>query len=127
VYGSAYKAIQHAKEVVEAELCSSTENPMVVGDKVFHSCNFHSLPVGLAADYAAISLAGIANMIERRVAQLLRSSITGKPEYLAKEPGSVGAMILQYTAAALTARIRRLSSPSTINSLISTLPIKHNP
>ncbi len=117
VYGSAYKAIQHARSLVEAELCSSTENPLVAGGRVLHSCNFHSLPAGLAADYTVIALASVANIVERRIAQLLRSSITGRPEYLAREPGSVGAMILQYTAASLAARIRRLSTPSTVNSI----------
>ncbi len=117
VYGSVANALRHAREVVEAELCSSTENPLVAGGHVFHSCNFHSLPVGLVGDYASISLASISNMIERRISQLMRSKITGRPEYLASGDSSVGAMIIQYTAASLAASIRRLSVPSTVHSI----------
>ncbi|MEB3862309.1 MAG: aromatic amino acid ammonia-lyase [Desulfurococcales archaeon] len=117
VYSAVKAALAHARGMVEAELCSSTENPLVAGGRVIHSCSFHSIAAGLAADYAGLALASLANMVERRIAQLMRSSITGLPEYLAGEDSSVGAMIIQYTAASLAARVRRLAQPSTVHNI----------
>jgi len=117
IYGAVRDALDHARLLVEAEACSSTENPAVCGEGVLHWCGFHSVQVGLAADYARIAVSHLANTIERRIAQLMRSEITGLPPFLASPDSSVGAMMAHYTAASLAGLLRQYASPASVHSL----------
>jgi histidine ammonia-lyase len=47
----------------------------------------------------------------------LRREINGISNYLAGGPWRVGLMLTQYTAAALSARLRELATPSTIQNI----------
>ncbi len=117
VMGAVHDILEFAERIVLEEACSSTENPVVVDDGLYHWCGFHSVYVGIAADMLRLSIAHLANLIERRIAQLLRSEITGLPDFLARDEDSVGAMILQYTSASLASRIRWLASPVSVHSI----------
>ena len=117
VLGAVSEALNFAKRLLEEELCSSTENPIIVNGEVKHWCGFHSIHVALAIDTMKLASTYIANLTERRLNQLLRSEITGLPEFLAGEMDSVGAMITQYAAASLTARIRWLANPQSTHSI----------
>nr|MCG2895570.1 aromatic amino acid ammonia-lyase [Vulcanisaeta sp.] len=59
----------------------------------------------------------LGNLIERQVAQLLRREINGINNYLVSGPWRVGLMLTQYTAAALSARLRELATPSTVQNI----------
>ncbi|MEB3778917.1 MAG: aromatic amino acid ammonia-lyase [Desulfurococcales archaeon] len=117
IYSSLLEVANHARKLVEEEMCSSTENPLIIDGKVLHGCAFHSIKAGIASDTMLIVLANLANLVERRIANLLSGKITGLPEFLATPESSVGAMIAHYVAAAITAEVRRASTPSTINSI----------
>ncbi len=117
VYGASLEALAFARGVLEREASSPSENPFIVEGSVYHACNFHAAPASLAADVSKLALAAVGNSVERRTAQLLRPSITGLPAFLTAGYSVVGAMIYQYSAASLVARLRSLSSPSSVHSL----------
>ncbi|MCE4600267.1 MAG: aromatic amino acid ammonia-lyase [Desulfurococcales archaeon] len=117
VMGAVHDILEFAERIAVEEACSSTENPVVIDGGLYHWCGFHSIYAGIAADLLRLGIAHLANLVERRIAQLLRSEITGLPDFLAREDDSVGAMILQYTSASLASRIRWLANPVTVHNI----------
>jgi histidine ammonia-lyase len=109
ILGTLQRAGRIASQLLVEEACASTENPTLTRSGVRHTCNFHSVKVALACSMLQESAAYLSILLERLAAQLLRSKVTGLPEFLAGEGSSVGAMIAHYTVAALSARVRALS------------------
>src|SRR2546429_5216273 len=58
VHGAVRGALTHAREIIEIETGSATDNPLVFADsgEVISGGNFHGAPLRLALDYAAIAL-----------------------------------------------------------------------
>lgn len=119
VHGAARQTISHARDVIETELASVTDNPLVVGDQVISAGHFHGEPVGLALDYLKIGISEFAAISERRSERALNSAYNrGLPAFLAGDPGlESGLMICQYTAAALVSENKVLSHPSCVDSI----------
>jgi len=119
VHGAARNAIAHLRDVVEVELQSVTDNPLVFEDAVLSAGHFHGEPVGLALDYAKIGVAELASISERRSDRCLNQATNrGLPPFLTDSPGlSSGMMICQYTAAALVSENKVLAHPSCVDSL----------
>jgi histidine ammonia-lyase len=121
VHGASYDALQHCFSVWEIELNSVTDNPTVFeeDDLVLSGGNFHGQPLALTLDYAAIALAELANISERRT-YLLVSGQRGLPPFLAPNPGTdSGYMIAQYTAASLVSQNKQLCTPASVDSIMS--------
>ena len=78
---------------------------------MWHSCNFHTIYAGIAAETISLALVGLINMTASRIERLLDSSVNGVADFLAGGGSSVGAMIAQYTAASLAAEARASSFP----------------
>ena len=110
-----YQAWSHVAQVAVCEACSPSDNPVVADGRVIHQCSFHGINVGLAADYAAVAVAALANCAERRIAQLLER-LDSKP-FLGDARSPHGLMIAHYTAASLTAMIRQQASPHTVHNI----------
>jgi len=129
VHGATRDALAYIRSVLEREVNSATDNPLVfldgdydvAGTSVLSGGNFHGQPVALALDFLAIAIAEIANISERRVEQLVNPALSsGLPPFLAKEPGlNSGFMILQVTAAALINENKVLSHPASTDSIPS--------
>ncbi|TVQ05254.1 MAG: histidine ammonia-lyase [Balneolaceae bacterium] len=122
VHGASRDAIAHAISVVETEINSVTDNPLVFenGD-ILSGGNFHGQPLALALDYAKIALAEIASISERRTYLLLEGH-DGLPKLLMLETGiNSGFMIPQYTAAALVSENKVLCHPSSVDSIPTSL------
>lgn len=120
VHGASRDALTHVKDILERELNSVTDNPLIVWDedKVISAGNFHGQSLALAADYLAIALAEVANISERRVEQMLNPSLSGLPAFLADQGGlHSGLMISQYTAAALVSENKVLAHPASVDSI----------
>src|SRR6187200_492689 len=83
--------------------------------------NFHGQPVALALDAAAIALAELANISERRVEQLVNPHLSsGLPPFLAPSSGlNSGFMIAQVTSAALVSENKVLAHPASVDSIPS--------
>lgn len=121
VHGASYQAIAHAKNVLETELNSVTDNPNIFVDetKILSGGNFHAQPLALVMDYLALALSELGSIMERRI-YLLLSGKRGLPPFLAKDPGiNSGMMILQYTAASIVSQNKQLCSPASIDSITS--------
>jgi histidine ammonia-lyase len=77
--------------------------------------------VALALDFAAIAVAELANISERRVEQLVNPHLSsGLPPFLAPSSGlNSGFMIAQVTAAALVSENKVLAHPASVDSIPS--------
>ncbi len=120
VHGAVRDALSYVEGVVQRELASAIDNPVVLDDgRVTSNGNFHGAPLAHAADFLAIVLADLGSMAERRVDRLLDPARShGLPAFLADEPGvDSGLMIAQYTAAALVDENRRLATPASVASI----------
>jgi len=120
VHGACRDALRWLREVVAVEVESVTDNPIVFPDtgEVISAGNFHGEPLALALDLAAISLAEIAGMSERRTFRLLTSSLSELPPFLTTDSGlNNGYMMAQYTAAALVAENKVLCHPASVDSI----------
>jgi histidine ammonia-lyase len=122
VHGAARDALTYAAGVVETELNSVTDNPLVFdnGD-IFSGGNFHGEPLALALDFAAMALSELASISERRTYLLLEGH-DGLPRFLMRETGiNSGFMMPQYTAAALVSENKVLSHPASVDSIPTSL------
>jgi histidine ammonia-lyase len=126
VHGAARDAYAHAQRVVEIEINSATDNPLVFreGD-ILSGGNFHGEPLALVLDYLAIAVAEIASISERRLYLMLGGDTLGElklPRLLMKDTGlNSGFMLPQYTAAALTSENKILAHPASVDSIPSSL------
>lgn len=120
VLGASLDAIRYAYSVLETEINSATDNPLVFGDDgvVLSGGNFHGQPVALAMDFLGIAISEIANISERRVNRLVNPNLSELPAFLTTEGGlESGMMIAQYTAAALVSENKILAHPASVDSI----------
>lgn len=123
VHGAARDAITYVTSVVECELNSVTDNPLIFmnPNSAISSGNFHGEPIAIAMDTLGIALAEIANISERRIAKLIDPTTNGGlPIFLvASELGGLhnGLMIPQYVAAALVSENKVLAHPASVDSI----------
>jgi histidine ammonia-lyase len=122
VHGASRDALRHVAEVVEREVNSVTDNPLVFEDgDILSGGNFHGQPLALALDYAAIALAELASISERRT-YLLLGGHDELPLLLMQETGlNSGFMMPQYTAAALVSENKVLCHPASVDSIPTSL------
>jgi len=129
VHGAVRGALEHAREVIEIETGSATDNPLIfigegTGDdeseaEILSGGNFHGAPLALALDYAAIALTDLISISERRIDRLINPDINeGLPAFLSDDPGvSSGLMIAHVTAAALLNEAKVLAHPASVDSV----------
>ena len=123
VHGAARDTLAHVRRVLEVELNSATDNPLVFAqetgeDVVLSGGNFHGAPVAAALDFLAIALTDLASISERRIAAIVDPSTSGLPAFLAGEPGlESGFMQNQVTAAALVSECKGLAHPASVDSI----------
>ncbi|MBS1122785.1 MAG: histidine ammonia-lyase [Deltaproteobacteria bacterium] len=126
VHGASRDMLAYARTVLEREAGSSTDNPLVFldgpdGDEMISGGNFHGQPVAIALDAAAIAVAELANISERRIEQLVNPQLSsGLPPFLAPDSGlNSGFMIAQVSAAALVSENKILAHPASVDSIPS--------
>jgi histidine ammonia-lyase len=121
VHGAARDMLRFARGVVECELASVVDNPlvMVARGEVVSSGNFHGQALAYAADMCAALCADVASISERRVDRLLDPARSrGLPAFLVPEPGvNSGLMIAQYTAASCVVSLRHAAAPLAVQSM----------
>jgi len=122
VHGASRNAWLHLNELVEVELNSVTDNPIIVDEhKTISGGNFHGQPLALVLDYAAIAAAELGNISDRR-SYLLLEGQAGLPTLLMKNTGiNSGFMIPQYTSAALVSENKSLAHPASVDSIPTSL------
>ena len=123
VHGAARNAFAYARQVLETEANSATDNPLIFpdvdGGLVISGGNFHGQPIAQVLDLLAIALADLASMSERRTERLVNPDLSGDlPAFLTHDPGVCsGFMIAQITAAALVNECKALAHPASVDSI----------
>ncbi len=121
VHGAAKDTIRYVQSVVETEINSTTDNPIVLPDEdlVISGGHFHGEPLAMVLDFLAIAVAELGAISERRTYQLIDAK-RGLPSFLVAKPGlNSGFMIPQYTAAAIASQSKQLCTPSSVDSITS--------
>jgi histidine ammonia-lyase len=142
VHGAVRDTLAHCREVMETEINSAVDNPLVFvpgtarvgtgvppvqaerssaaseGD-VISGGNFHGEPVAFVLDFLAIALSALAGISERRLERLVNPALNeGLPPFLAPGAGlNSGFMMPQVTAAALVSENKVLAHPASVDSI----------
>jgi histidine ammonia-lyase len=140
VHGAVRDTLTHCREVMETEINSAVDNPLVFvpdtarvgtgvspvqterspaeGD-ILSGGNFHGEPVAFALDFLGIALSALAGISERRLERLVNPALNeGLPPFLAAGAGlNSGFMMPQVTAAALVSENKVLAHPASVDSI----------
>lgn len=126
VHGAVRDAIAYARWVIDIELNSVTDNPLIFIDDqtgettVLSGGNFHGEPVAIAMDYLGMAMTELGNISERRTMRLTDEASNAHvlPAFLIKHGGlNSGFMLTQYTAAALATENKVLSHPASVDTI----------
>ena len=119
VYGAVRDTLDYAKQTLEREYNSVTDNPIIFENEAISGGNFHGEPIALVADFTAIALTELTSMTERRIDRLVNPLVSSLPPFLARGEEGInsGFMIWQYTAASLTSENKALSHPGSVDSI----------
>lgn len=129
VHGAIQNVVNHVREILEKELNSATDNPLLLPTdsnniegsyEALSGGNFHGEPLALALDYLKTAITDLGNISERRIARLVDSSSNGgiTPPFLISDGGlNSGFMIVQYTAASLASENKVLAHPASADSI----------
>lgn len=123
VHGASRHAWLHLKEIVETELNSVTDNPVVINDELIISGgSFHGQPIALPMDYACLAAHEVGSISDRRSYFSLYGIPGSVPKLLVKDTGlHSGLMIVQYTGAALVSENKSLCFPASADSIPTSL------
>jgi histidine ammonia-lyase len=124
VHGSVKDCIRAVHGIVEVEINSVTDNPVILSRQgssmeALSGGNFHAEPLALACDILAISISDLGSISERRINRLMDSRTSeGLPSFLARQDGlESGLMMGHYTAASLASENKALSHPASVDSI----------
>jgi len=122
VHGPVIDIIAETRRVLEIEINSATDNPLVFVDDnevdVISGGNFHGQNLAIASDTIAVACHELASISERRINQILDPQWSQQTPFLALNEGlESGYMIVQYVAAACIAELHLLSNPVTISNV----------
>lgn len=129
VHGAVRDNLAHIRRVLEIEINSATDNPLVIPESVdaegrvrgahLEGGNFHGEPVAFVLDLLAIVVTELASISERRTERLVNGALShGLPRFLTPKGGlNSGYMIAQYTAAALVSENKVLAHPASVDSI----------
>jgi histidine ammonia-lyase len=114
-HASSHEALRHAGRIVDTELRSMSDNPLVLVDeeRAISNGNHDATPVTVAMDHARLALAQAATIAVERVQKLLDSRFTDLPSGLRAngEVAEDGLAMLGHLAAAIGAEARLLAAP----------------
>jgi histidine ammonia-lyase len=120
VHGASRDAFSFITGVIETEINSATDNPLIFidPDDIVSCGNFHGQPLAMALDFAAVALAELASISERRIEVMLDPNFSELPPFLTMRGGvDSGFMVSQYTAAALVSENKVLAHPASVDSI----------
>jgi len=106
---------------VETEINSVTDNPTIFPEEgeIISAGNFHGQPLAMVLDFAAIAVAEMGSISERRTYKLLGGE-RNLPEFLVAHPGlNSGLMITQYAAASVVSQNKQLATPCSVDTIDS--------
>lgn len=128
VHGAVRDALDQAKRILDIELNSVTDNPLVFPDaeaehveqQVISAGHFHGMPLALAMSYIKAAIPVLASISERRLNKLVDPATSdGLPAFLIgnEDATESGHMIVQYTAAAIVNDLASRAHPTSVYSI----------
>ena len=118
IHGPVKDEIKHIKNILETEMNSVTDNPLIFEDECLSGGNFHGQYIATAMDNLAQTITILGSVSERRTERLLNPTYSSLPAFLTKKTGlNSGLMITQYLSAALLSINKVLSYPASNTSL----------
>ena len=122
VHGPVIDLITETRRMLEIEINSATDNPLVFVEndsvEIVSGGNFHGQNLALASDSIAIACHELASISERRINQVLDTNWSGQKAFLAQTEGlESGYMIIQYVAAACIAELHLLANSATTSNV----------
>jgi histidine ammonia-lyase len=120
IHGASRLALDYVVKVIETEINSATDNPIILGDteEAYSGGNFHGQPVAIAMDTLGIAMSEYANVSERRIERLVNPMLSGLPGFLTPKEGlCCGFMVPQYAAAAVVSENKILAHPASVDSI----------
>ncbi len=120
VLGACADAIENTRRVIEIEINSATDNPLIMSEEKesLSGGNFHGQEVAMALDQLTLAMTIMSGISERRIARLVDARLSDLPPFLTEESGlNSGMMLSQYVAAALVSENKTLSFPASADSI----------
>ncbi len=120
VHGASRDALTYVRQVLEREINSVTDNPLVFPDqeKILSGGNFHGQAVAIAMDLMAIGMAELGSISEQRLAKLVNPHMSGLPAFLTTQGGlNSGFMMVHVAAASIVSENKTLCHPASIDSI----------
>ncbi|MBX6362880.1 MAG: histidine ammonia-lyase [Gemmatimonadetes bacterium] len=120
VHGAARQALAYVRQVLEIEVNSVTDNPLIFPEegRILSGGNFHGQPVAQVLDLLAMACADLASISERRIARLVDPALSGLPAFLTADAGvNSGLMMAQIVAASLVTEARLRAAPASTDSV----------
>jgi len=141
VHGAVRNTLAHCREVMEIEVNSAVDNPLVflrttdqsadtlvrpaerraadAEADVVSGGNFHGQPVAFVLDFLGIALSALAGISERRLERMVNPALSeGLPPFLAAGAGlNSGFMMPQVVAASLVSENKVLAHPASVDSI----------
>ncbi|MEO5701868.1 MAG: aromatic amino acid ammonia-lyase [Casimicrobiaceae bacterium] len=120
VHGAALTALSRARDVIELELNSASESPLVLAadDVMLSNGNFHPAALALDIDAVGLGLAAVALLCVQRCQRLYSPAMSGLPLQLTRRgPEHSGFATLQKTLTTLYGEMRHLANPASLDCL----------
>lgn len=119
VHGATVDVIEFAESLVNRELSSVTDNPLVFsGKKIISGGNFHGQPLAYSMDFLGIAMSELGSISERRIDKMINPSMSPHPSFLIEGSGlNSGYMIPQVVAASLVSENKILCHPASVDSI----------
>jgi histidine ammonia-lyase len=117
-HGALYDALSVARGIMEIELNSAGDNPLVLVDEstIVSVGNFDVTSLAMAFDYVRLGIAHAAQVANERVQKLLWHHFSGLPTGLAQRDGPTGGLRpLGRSFAALASEARFLANPVSLD------------
>lgn len=125
VFGPVFDALQYVDTIVNTEINSATDNPLIFGKpeggfEIISGGNFHGQYLAQAMDLLAISIADLGSICERRIARLIDPTLSwGLPRNLMSGLRGVntGYPVVACSMSALVMENRTLCTPGSVDSV----------
>ena len=120
VHGVTRDALAFCAEILERELNSATDNPMIFTDtqESRSGGNFHGQYPAFACDMLAIAACDLASISERRQERMVNPAYSDLPAFLTQQGGlESGFMMAHVSSAALVSEMKGLAHPACVDSI----------
>lgn len=120
VHGVGRDALDFAGSILERELNSATDNPMIFTEteESRSGGNFHGQYPAFASDLLCIAVADLASLSERRQERMVNPAYSDLPAFLTRNGGlESGFMMAHVTSAALVSELKGLAHPACVDTI----------